>query len=215
MTRNFDPAFRPSTVRRRIGVIAVCVATAAMVIGVSGPASAQTTRISQGDALAALRAFNTGGWAVRLHSKEGYSVYGNASGPSVVSAASIRPFSGSPWDGAHFCTLDWHTLVMADVEGGDKTFSRTEAELITSRVEIRLSLDGVPLVTTRTPVQRFLAPENFGVEEAYFFQTGRVLAPGEMSLGPHVFSVSGSYLGEGFSDAITIFIDAAGTGACV
>ena len=52
-----------------------------------------------------------------------------------------------------------------------------------------LELDGAPLTaTTRTSIKRFLNPERFGLAEAYWFQEGRLEAPGQLSVGRHVGS---------------------------
>jgi len=183
----------------------------------AGTASAETARISQGDAETALRSFTTGGWAVRLHSKQDFPfAFGDGTGPAVVSSAVIRPLPFGPWNGGHFCTLDWHTLALAFVEGGDKTFSKPDAAKLLDMQQISLFLDGNLLETTRTPIQRFLAPERFGWDVGYGFQTGRVVAPGELTVGSHEFSAFLFTTGEnnGGEITITIHIDAAGTGAC-
>jgi hypothetical protein len=133
-------------------------------------------------------------------------------------AAQIRVFSGSPWDGRHFCSLDWHVISQAWFEGNQAGESRTTTEIreSLSQVEIALVLDGVPLDTVTTPIRPLLNPERFGFVEALYFQEGRVMAPDDLAVGQHELSVT--YLLPGFpplSDSMTIFIDAPGEGTCL
>ena len=51
--------------------------------------------------------------------------------------------------------------------------------------ELRFDLDGAPQTTTRTAVKRFLRPEIFDLEEAYYFQEGRLIPPFELNPGEH------------------------------
>jgi hypothetical protein len=169
-------------------------------------------RITRGDAESVLQAFGNGGRAVLQHSRTGEG----APADSFGSHGSIRPFSGSPWDGAHFCADDWHVIVIADFEGGDATFSHADAEAITDTLSVEFTLDGVVLSsTTRTPVKRFLNPEPFGLDVAYYFQVGQVMSPADLAVGAHNLSVAITDASGGvFQDSISFFIDASGTGAC-
>ena len=56
-------------------------------------------RITRGDVEAVLNAFGGGGRAVLLHSETAEGAQADFLGTH----GSIRPFAGSPWDGAHFC----------------------------------------------------------------------------------------------------------------
>jgi hypothetical protein len=174
--------------------------------------SSRSGRITRGDAEAVLHAFGGGGRAVLRHSTATQGAPADFQG----SHGSIRPFAGSPWDGAHFCAEDWHTIVMADVEGGDASFRHADAEQIMNGLEISFSLDGAPLPTVRTAIKRFLNPEQLGLDVAYYFQQGQVmsptsLAPGTHELGVAVVDAAGQ---QSFQDGITFTIDAPGTGAC-
>ncbi|WP_328989004.1 hypothetical protein OG394_22525 [Kribbella sp. NBC_01245] len=174
--------------------------------------SATRRRITRGDATAVFEAFGNGGRTVLQHSQVAQA----APADEVGSRGSIRPFSGSPWDGAAFCADDWHVILIADIEGGDNSFSRQDAEDIMQGLTISFSLDGNPLETTRTAIRRFLDPRAFGLDAAYYFQQGRIMAPADLSVGQHQLEVdvSDSTGQQTFHDAITFTIDASGTGAC-
>ena len=66
--------------------------------------------ISRGEAESVLHAFGNGGRTVVQHNRTGEGAPADHFG----SHGSIRPFSGSEWDGAHFCADDWHVIVIAD-----------------------------------------------------------------------------------------------------
>lgn len=161
-------------------------------------------RVSRGDAQAVLQAFGNGGRAVLHHS----TVAEGAPADFFGSHGSIRPFSGSPWDGAHFSGDDWHVILIADIEGGDSSFKATEARDIMDSLTVVLTLDGAALRTTRTAIKRFANPEAFGLEVAYYFQQGRVMAPTDLAVGEHLLSVEISGPSGTFQDHITFTIDA-------
>ena len=159
------------------------------------PAQAASTRITQGDAQQVFQGV----------------------GPADVlgSRGAIRPHQGSPWDGAHFCAEDWHVTLLTWTEGGDTSFTRSDAERIMSGIVVSFRLDGAVLQTTRTAIKPVLDPERFGVQKAYFFNQGRIMSPADLSVGQHELGVSITDPTGTFDDGITFFIDAAGTGACV
>jgi hypothetical protein len=160
--------------------------------------------VTHGDAQAVLQAFGNGGRAVIQHSH----VAEGAPADFFGSHGSIRPFSGSPWDGAHFRHDDWHVILIADIEGGDASFQHEDAVTIMDSLAVTFTLDGAALPTTRTAIKRFLNPEPFGLDTAYYFQEGRIMSPAELAPGSHTLSVTISGLSETFQDQITFFIDA-------
>ncbi|MEP6598142.1 MAG: hypothetical protein ABJB98_01700 [Actinomycetota bacterium] len=162
-------------------------------------------RATRGDAIAVLDAFGNAGWAVRLHSEK---AEGAPADPH--DRVAIRPFT--PWNGRHFCALDWHTILIADIEGGDKGFTEADAKAVIDQLDANFTLDGVPLQVERTAVKRFLKAAAFDLEVAYYAQWGRVMSPGDLAVGQHVLSVT---LGDFQSGPITFFIDPAGEGVCV
>jgi hypothetical protein len=171
-------------------------------------------RITQGDTRAVLNAFGTGG---RVILANGQTVEASPA-DFFGSHGSIRPFAGSPWDGAHFCAEDWHVILVAWFDGGARdTFNRQRAEEIIAPVTISFTLDGEALETTRTPIKRLLNPPSaFGFEEAWYFQQGKIMSPDALSVGQHELSVTFTNTppGEEGSDQITFFIDPAGSDAC-
>ena len=164
-----------------------------------------TTRITKGDAEAILHAFGNGGRTVLQHSR----VAEGAPADLLGSHGSIRPFSGSPWDGEHFSSNDWHVILIADIEGGDSSFRRDDAVEIMSGLTVTFTLDGAALQTTRTAIKRFLNPTPFGLDVAYYFQQGRVMSPTDLAVGPHTLSVAIQDPAGTFQDQITFFIDPA------
>jgi hypothetical protein len=183
--------------------------------GASRPVSAVLARsdmahISKGDVRSVLEAFPSGGWAVLLHSTIAKAA------PADVFGGAIRPFAGSPWDGVHLCADDWHVAVFADIEGGDTTFTRTAAEAIMQGLDVAFTLDGAPLETQRTAVKRYLNPAYFGLEEAYAFQQGHILAPEDLTVGRHTLGLAIHQMssGQDFIDGVTFFVDPSDHGAC-
>ena len=174
--------------------------------------SSGSRRITRGDVEAVLNAFGGGGRAVLLHSKTAEGAPADFFGTH----GSIRPFAGSPWDGAHFCAEDWHVILMADFEGGDGSFKHADAEHIMDGLDVSFTLDGAPLPTTRTAIKRFLNPDQFGLQVAYYFQQGQIMSPADLSIGSHRLEVTivDATGQQSFQDGITFFIDAPGTGAC-
>jgi hypothetical protein len=189
--------------------IVLVAALASTVAALATSASGATRRLTRGDATAVLNAFGNGGWAVLLHSK----VAVGAPAGGTAGAAAIRPFSGTPFDGAHYCALDWHTIVLADIEPGP----RQSAAATIADLAVRFTLDGAPLATTQTAVERFLNPENFGLTDAYYSQWGRVMAPSDLTVGTHTLAVDETNAAGTIdygSDGITFYVDPPASGAC-
>src|SRR2546423_1807216 len=95
-------------------------------------ARADSTRITQGDAQAVFEAFGNGGFAVLKHSQ----VVEAAPADQTGSQGAIRPFK--PWDGLHLCALDWHVILVADIEAGPQQ----DAEAIMAGITFTFQLDG-------------------------------------------------------------------------
>src|SRR4029453_461206 len=97
--RELTRGSRNRQIERRAPVKLRGVAAALLVALVFvAPLQAATARTTKSDAKGALRTLTTAlDYALRVL---------------------IRPLAGSPWDGRHFCSLDWHTVVFSLVEGG-------------------------------------------------------------------------------------------------
>jgi hypothetical protein len=181
---------------------------------VAAGAQATAPRVTQGEAQAIFEAFDNGGWAVRLHAG---SLEGAPADFLPDSLARISP--NPPWDGRHFCSLDWHVITLAIFDGNAAGESRTNQEIreFLSQIDVIFTLDGAPLDTMRTAIKRFLNPERFGLVDGYWFAEGQVMAPTDLSVGQHTLQATVLVPGEepDVSDPITFFIDAPGTGACL
>jgi len=183
------------------------LATALLTVNVPAQGS---DRVSQGDAEAVLHAFGTGGLAIIHHLPVGTG----APADSEL-RASIRPFSGSPWDGRHFCAEDWHVLLIAEIAGGDSSYHMQDAMAELNPGVVQLFLDGMSLPSTRTSIKRFLSPERFQLVNAFYFQQGAILAPSALTVGSHTAKYIATDPTGIDSDQITFFVDAPNSGACV
>lgn len=186
----------------------------AMVLVIAASAQANPSRVTRGDAQAVLDASGAGGWSVRLHAGE---IRGAPAAFTPGDRVRIAPIPGV-FDGIHYCSLDWHVVAINDFDGNAPGESRTPSEIAAALAGDTwiLSVDGTPLSTVRTPVKRFLNPEQFGLVDAYYFATGRVMAPTDLSIGAHTVSYVVLISGEVVDTAeVTFFIDAPGTGTCL
>ena len=184
----------------------------ALVLLAGASAQASSSRITRGDAQAVFQAANTGGAAIRLHGGQGH---GPAQG-AAVDGVRINAFT--PWDGRHYCELDWHVISINLTDGNFPGESRTRQEIADalSLVEVAYFLDGVALQLERTAVKRAVDAEVLGLVEGFYFTSGRVMAPGDLTVGQHTLRIVVTDPGGLIADSqITFFIDAAGTGACL
>lgn len=194
---------------RRLCVILLAVALAGLAASSAG---ANSSRSTKGDAEAVLNAFGNGGWAVLLHSA---TSMGAPAAGLVGSATAIRPFPEF-FEGQHYCVLDWHVALIAWGDGGDKSFTRAEAEAYLRTVVNTFWIDGATVATERRPVQPFLNPARFGLAEVYAFPEGVLLSPSDLEVGAHTLRVqTRDSSGVFFDEQITFYIDAAGTGVCL
>ena len=166
-------------------------------------------RITEGDCRAILNAFGNGGRAILLRG-------GTAEGAPadfLGSHGSIRPFDH--WNNRHFCQEDWHVILIAMFDGGDRTYTMQQFQEGADRTEVRFTLDGQSLETVRTAVRHFEGTL-FGFEEAYYFQQGRIMSPNDLAVGDHRLEETSTENGRVISrDRIRFTIDEAGTGACL
>jgi hypothetical protein len=149
--------------------------------------------------------------AVRVSQGDAQTIFqGGSSLAGFTNPGLIRPFEGSPWDGRHFCALDWHVIAVAVLS--DVGSTRQEFEAYRSTVSIAFVLDGRPLATEQTATKRLQTEAG----TFFYVQQGSVLAPDELEVGQHQLSMDFSDDEvAGVSETITFFIDAAGTGACL
>jgi hypothetical protein len=101
------------------------------------------------------------------------------------------------------------------IDGGDASYTREMAAELLGDVTLTFRLDGEPLSVSRTTLKRYVAPEVFELEEAYWVQEGAVLAPQDLGVGEHELAVDIAFPDGSDSLEVTFFVDAAGTGVCL
>jgi hypothetical protein len=173
-------------------------------------------RVSRGNAQAVFQEGAGAGRLLRLRANVKFGTPGD-----LNIRASIRPFSGTDFDGHHYCAEDWHVILIAyfsDDFGRNDSFTKQIAESELNPLVINFTLDGKALTDTeRTEVKNVPnAKESIGdgVTKAYFIQQGRLMSPQELVVGEHTLSFTAVGPGLDDADSITFFIDAPGTGAC-
>jgi len=176
--------------------------------------------VNRGEAEAILQAFGNAGRNIAARSRARGIVIPTAGNPADPGLrATIRPFSIAPFDGRHYCAQDWHVIVIAEIDGGDRSFTVQDAERSLGPLNVTFTLDDIELTETeRTPIHDFLDSLSFDptFERAFFFQQGKLFAPDELAVGQHSLSVVETTAGvETFRDSMSFFIDAVGEGVCV
>jgi hypothetical protein len=133
--------------------------------------------------------------------------------------AIISPLSSQ--SGAHYCVDDWHLVRIGDFEGVDNVIFFTKEQVISDLEAntITLTLDGVTLPVTQTPITKFNTADQhrFGLPgPAYGFEAGSILSPADLSVGDHTAGVvlTDPVFGT-FTDSSTFTVDASGTGVCL
>lgn len=133
--------------------------------------------------------------------------------------AAITPVSSQ--NGAHYCVDDWHLVRIADFSGVDNVVFFTKEQVIADleATTITLTLDGVTLPVTQTPISKLNAADQqrFGFPgPAFAFQVGSILSPTALSVGDHTagFVATDPVFGT-FTDSSTFTVDASGTGVCL
>ena len=177
-------------------------------------AQANSPRVTRGDAQAAFEAFGNGGWGIVLNG--GDVEQGAPADFMPDSMARIVPMA--PFNGRHYCSLDWHSISVAANEGNPPGGTRTNSELreTLEGIVVRITLDGALLDTTTTAVKRTTNPERIGAVEAFYVNAGKLMAPEDLAIGPHSAQFTGLRPGRPpqVMPAITFYIDAPGTGTC-
>jgi hypothetical protein len=165
-------------------------------------------RVSRGDAEAVLKASH-GGVVVTNHA-------GTVRGaPADIDVrAAIRPYANSQWDGRHYCAEDWHALVAGWSVSIDELHTVQQAKDELAATTIQLVLDGAELDTERMATKRMPEQPEGGEGEAFYFQQGKVVTPGKLSVGSHTLAYTATSPAGSDGGQITFTIDAPGTGAC-
>ena len=165
-------------------------------------------RVSRGDAEAVLQASHAG---VVVTDHAGVV---RGAPADIDLRATIKPYADSDWDGRHFCAEDWHVLVVAWFAAIDESHTAQQVKDELAATTIQLVLDGMEVDTERTAIRPMKQPEE-DEAEGFFFQQGKIVAPGELSVGTHTLAFTATFPGGSEGSQITFSIDAAGTGACL
>lgn len=185
-------------------------------------ADANSTRVTRGDAQAVFESLEGAGWAIRFSNGRLEGAPAQFFPEDLVRIAPLVAF----FDGQHYCALDWHVIHLALIWGNEPGFPHlTNSEIRDTLADWSLEfvLDGATIQTESTVPKRMMHPEIFGEhlvgEEAYFVSHGRIVAPEDLSVGPHTLLVhsvppSSAELPPGDLGPITFHIDAPGTGVC-
>jgi len=187
----------------------VAVATALTVLAV--PANAAPHRVTYGEARAIFEAVGNAGLLIQRHSP----VQMGAPQRSRLQAE-IRPINFEGFDGRHYCVEDWHVIVLSLIYVGDASYLRPDAQAEADTITtFNFTLDGAALGTSQTTLKPYEEPEIFGAERGWWFQTGRLMSPSDLSVGRHTIAILVEDAFGSFEDGISFFIDASGTGACL
>ncbi len=171
-------------------------------------ASAASGRVTQGDVVAILHA----GWSAGI-------VFVHAIGFTDYPRATITPLSSL--SGTHYCVDDWHVERITFQNSVDNVFFFTKEQAIADlqATSITLTLDGVPLPVTQTPIVEINAADQqlIGFPGPTFqFQTGSIFSPTAISVGDHTAGlVSTDPVFGPQTDSSTFTVDPSGTGACL
>lgn len=166
---------------------------------VATPALARD-RVTKGEALSVLNAWNTGRIAVRLNNGVGAAHFED---PFNVA---ILPFGN--FNGRHYCEEDYLVPLLGWI-AEEETYQAAKASLDTVQHEIWI--DGQQYETIRTPV----AARVGGSPGPFAFSEGAIVEPGALSVGLHSYEVPIYFDGSLIATlSIEFYIDAAGTGVC-
>jgi hypothetical protein len=182
-----------------------------LVLALTASATASLDRITRGEAQAVFEASATGGGAILFHAS---SLNGNPAASPAAAGVRINAFL--PWQGRHYCALDWHVIAinLTTGNGPGDTYTRGELAALAASVEVVYALDGATLDIGRTPVRP--NPDVVGLSDAFTASHGRVISPEELAVGNHTLGIVISD-STGFIDAssISFTVDPEGEGACV
>jgi hypothetical protein len=135
---------------------------------------------TRGDAQGIFQAFFTGGTAIRAHNHLAEGVPG-VPGETTPDGARIYPLL----DDLEYCDQGWHVVLLGAFD--DLAFYAGNRELFDylTAIDIRFTLDGVPLETKRTAIKRIATSDPAFLDEGFEVGFGAFLAPGALSVGSH------------------------------
>jgi hypothetical protein len=176
-------------------------------------ASAASGLVTQGDVEAILHAgYPSTGCAplFQVHPVRGFE---------DCTRATLIPFSDV--SGRHYCVNDWHIVRLIWGTAIDNVYIFTKKQAIDelNGTTTALTLDGVTLPVTRTPVTMLNTADQkrLGFPGPTFaFMTGSILSPTALSVGDHTVGFVGNDPVFGSDqDSSTFTVDPSGTGSCL
>ena len=194
---------------RTLTLVGVLAAT--MLIGAVG-AHATSTRATKGDAQAGVQR------QPDRRLGDSRTQRGRLVGPAANRSADGIRITGFI-DGLHYCSLDWHVISVTLSDGNFPGGTRTSREIATdlSALSETIYVDGVRSHSGLTAVKPLVDPAVYGLVNGFWFTTGRVMAPSDLTIGPHSLATelrdaAGTIV---LSSNVTFVIDSADVGACV
>jgi len=179
---------------------------AAALIAATAFAPLASAAVTRGEAEAVLHAYPTGGRAILDQAGGSVGAPADFSG----SHGAIRPISGTPFDGAHFCADDWHAVVIAFIDGNGIGLPQDPVTAIRARLDSAVAsftLNGLPLETTRGATTPFHGADELGGTDLFAFQQGTVM---KLPVGTYTLAVhETSPIYGDIDDGITFFVDTA------
>jgi hypothetical protein len=174
-------------------------------------ASAASGRVTKGDVESILHAVTSGGGILfHEHPVPGFEDFPRAA---------ITPLFFH--SGTQYCVDDWHVVRITISQSIDNEYFFTKEQAIADleATTVTLTLDGVSLPLTRTPIRMLNAAEQkrLGFPGPTFaFQTRSILSPAALSVGDHTAGlvVTDPVFGS-FQDSSTFTVDPSGTGVCL
>jgi hypothetical protein len=187
------------------------LATAAMLLVLSvAPTLAFARPYTLGEAKAALEGVGSGGVPGNAYGL----IAGNTPMGYRQDGVVIRPWLDHGYNGAHVCGAEYHVLIAAWWDMTDPEFNsfvtRQDVADALDAVRFTFILDGQKIETTRT--QSKPLP---GIVNALVFNEGRIMAPGDLTVGHHTFGIEVIDPTYGnFDDGIEFDVDPAGSPSC-
>ena len=208
---------------KRLSIVAVA---AALVVGISGAHAATGGPYTKGDAEAMLNNYLPGN-----------NIFDRLEPEGVTRTLDIRPFQDF-FGGLTYCAQDWHVLALQFYNAefvaptAGVVSKGTDARAFLAGLDATFVLDGTPIAVKKTAIKRLLSPfdpagfldllvELYGPDVVlgnfWATQWGRVLAPGELSVGQHTLKVTVAETASAsvfFDDGVTFTVSPAGSPAC-
>jgi hypothetical protein len=187
--------------RRLRSLLIATLVCSASAFTLASEASANSPRVTRGDAVAVFDALESG---VRS------SPNGAPAQWPDVGINFLNP-------NQRFCSVDWHTIMLAFLDGGNwSDYTPNQAKAVLSQSSIAFVLDGAPLSIETTAIKRATNPEVYGVDFLFWQNWGTLMPPESLSVGTHQIQITAAFFG--FPTEVidqTFVIDGPGTGACL